>query len=418
MTIAKKLQIRASEIRQRLNEISGLEGDAFTDEVRAESATLGTEFADVETKLRAALLAEPEPEVRETIIEDSEVRERREVRGRTGLRDYLTAACSGAPVQGAAAEFNAACGVGAGDHIPLEMFDGPAREMRLARLASEHRAVTPGPAIDAPAQRTIPYLFEAAVISTLGLDFPSVASGVQQIPAITTAPPASVVAEGGTALATAAGYTLASRSPKRLTGQVEFSVEDLAVHPALESDLSMALQGSLSNQLDEAGFNGGGGTALSGLFHQATNVTATGTTDDYGRAVSAFASLVEGRFARGLGDLRAVIGPATFGHYMALYRGGAGDTTVFEKIQGLIGSFVVSDRMPAVSSGAQKGIVTRNAAGEPIRIYTWNSIQLIRDPYGTNAGTGTVTVTAIQLVGDPFVPHGVNQVLEINRDLS
>ena len=116
---------------------------------------------------------------------------------------------------GAAAEFNAACGVAAGDHVPRELFDAPARELRqAARQADEHRAVTPGPALDAAAMPTIPYLFEQAVISTLGLDYPSVASGVQQIPAITTKPPASMVAEGSAAPSTAAAYALASRSPR------------------------------------------------------------------------------------------------------------------------------------------------------------------------------------------------------------
>ena len=37
MTTAQKLAIRLSEIRQRLNEIAGLEGDAVTDEIRAEA---------------------------------------------------------------------------------------------------------------------------------------------------------------------------------------------------------------------------------------------------------------------------------------------------------------------------------------------------------------------------------------------
>ena len=61
--------------------------------------------------------------------------------------------------------------------------------------------------------------------------------------------------------------------------------------------------------------------------------------------------------------------------------------------------------------------MTKNASGQPIRIYTWDSLQLIRDPY-SGAGSGKVTMTAIQLVSDPFIPHGVNQVIEVNRDLS
>ena len=78
MTESQRLTVRASEIRQRLNEIAGLEGDALTNEVGAESDKLGTEYRDVETRLRAAVIAESEgqPETRDT-PEDAEIREGR-----------------------------------------------------------------------------------------------------------------------------------------------------------------------------------------------------------------------------------------------------------------------------------------------------------------------------------------------------
>ena len=417
MTNGQRLQVRASQIRQKLNELAG--ADELTDEQRSEIDTLTTEFADVETRMRAAIVAEGAEGAQHEDrfkAEDAEVRERREIRQKTGLKDYLIAACSGAPVQGAAAEFNAACGVAAGDHVPRELFDGPAREMRQAQIAAEHRAVTPGPEIDAAPRPTIPYLFAQAVITSLSTEYPSVESGQQQIPSITTAPPASVLAKDAAAPATAAAYALVSRSPKRLSGQIDFRVEDLAVHPALEADLTASLQGSLSNQLDEEGFNGTGGSDnLNGLFNQATDVAATGVTDTFSLALAAVAAQVDGRFSRGLGDLRGVIGPATFAHYMSLFKDS--DTSLFEKLRSLMGSLVVSDRMPAVASGAQKGLVSRNAGAQPIRIYTWGSLQMIRDPF-SKGGQGAVTVTAIQLVSDPFVPHGTSQVVEINRDLS
>ena len=43
MTKSQALQLRASEIRTRLTEIAGLEGDALTDEIRGECDTLTTE---------------------------------------------------------------------------------------------------------------------------------------------------------------------------------------------------------------------------------------------------------------------------------------------------------------------------------------------------------------------------------------
>ena len=76
MTILQKLQIKASEQRARLNAIAGLEGDALTDEVRAEEGTLQTEFRDTETKLRAAIASDPGP-VETRHADSPEVRELR-----------------------------------------------------------------------------------------------------------------------------------------------------------------------------------------------------------------------------------------------------------------------------------------------------------------------------------------------------
>ena len=62
MTNRQKIELRLSEVRSRLNAISGFEGDALTDEIRGESETLRTEYADLETRHQAAIVAEPEPE--------------------------------------------------------------------------------------------------------------------------------------------------------------------------------------------------------------------------------------------------------------------------------------------------------------------------------------------------------------------
>ena len=53
MTNAQKIALRISQVRERLRAIATIEGDAFTDEVRAESGNLETEYADLETRHRA-----------------------------------------------------------------------------------------------------------------------------------------------------------------------------------------------------------------------------------------------------------------------------------------------------------------------------------------------------------------------------
>ena len=58
MLTSQRAAIRISEIRQRLNEISGLADDAMTDEIRAEADKLAAEFKNVETQHRSALIGE------------------------------------------------------------------------------------------------------------------------------------------------------------------------------------------------------------------------------------------------------------------------------------------------------------------------------------------------------------------------
>ena len=64
MTPAQKILLRMSQVRTRLNEISGLEGDAFTDEIRTEAATLHTEYTDLETRHQAAIVGQADDETR------------------------------------------------------------------------------------------------------------------------------------------------------------------------------------------------------------------------------------------------------------------------------------------------------------------------------------------------------------------
>ena len=60
MTTRQKIELRLSEVRSRLNEIAGLEGDGRTEEIRTEQTTLTTEFGELETRFQAATLADPD----------------------------------------------------------------------------------------------------------------------------------------------------------------------------------------------------------------------------------------------------------------------------------------------------------------------------------------------------------------------
>ena len=120
MTNAQKIELRLSQVKQRLNEISGIEGEAFTDEVRSESEALGREYGDLETRHRAAIIADGTPETR-VETGGSEQRERVELRSRASLGRYLMGAARG-KIDGAERELAEAAGIPDGA-IPMELWN-------------------------------------------------------------------------------------------------------------------------------------------------------------------------------------------------------------------------------------------------------------------------------------------------------
>ena len=413
-----KNQIEGARVTMaaRLNAISGLEGAEFTDAIRAESEALQLEYRDSGVQLQAALvvedaerqIAEREASALGSLAGDTEVRERSEIRSKTGLADYLRAAAGGTSVTGAAAEYASSLGVPSTGHIPMSMFGPSASPV-------EERAITPGPAVKGALQPIIPYLFQRSAAASLGIEMPSVPSGQIQIPKITTAPPSDTLAADGTAPATAAAVSLVNQAPVRIAGSFEIRVEDLQVMPSLEAALSEAMQGSLSNELDEQTFNGASGE-LNGLFTQATDVSAASAVETYATGIARFAALVDGRHAYDLSDLRAVIGSKTFALYAGVFSGN-GDVSLFDYLTRILGSIRVSDRVPIVASSAQKGIVVLSSSAEMPKIHVWDAMQIVRDPY-SGAGVGKVTLTATALVSPLFIPHGTSQAIEVHPKLS
>ena len=411
MTILQKLQLRQSEIRQAINTLLG--NDSRTDEQGQELEKLTGEGQGLEVELRAAIVAAPDPETTDRLWhgdEDPEQRERLELRSKTGLADYLRAAAGGTSVSGAAKEFAAACNVPDVGHVPMALFG------RTTPILEE-RAITPGPAVKGALQPIIPFLFERSAAASLGIEMPSVPSGQVQIPKVGTAPPSDTLAKDGTAPATAAAVTLVNQAPVRIAGSFEVRVEDLAVMPSLESALSEAMQGSLSNELDAQTFSGASGE-LNGLFTQATDVAAASGVETYTTGIARFAALVDGRHAYTLGDLRAVIGSKTFALYAGLFaNANKGDISLFDYLTQMLGSIRVSDRVPAVASTAQKGIVVLSSSSTPPKIHVWDAMQIVRDPY-SGAGVGKVTLTATALVSPLYIPHGTSQAIEVHPKLS
>ena len=404
-----EVQGRQSELRSRLAVLAAQDSRSADEET--ELTTVETKLSGCEPELRAALsaAAAEDDASRSTVpTTDPENRERLKLRSKTGIGDFLSAAAVGGPVTGAAAEYAAACGVPVGGYLPMAIFTRTTPPV-------EERAITPGPAVKGMLQPTVSFVFERSAAASLGIMMPSVPMGQVQIPKITTAPPADTLAKDGAAPATAAAVTLVNQAPVRIAGSFEVRIEDLAVMPSLEAALSESMQGALSNELDESTFNGASGE-LNGLFTQATAVSAASAAETFATGIERFAALVDGRHAYTLKDVRIVIGSKTFGRYSGQFSGN-GAVSLFDYLAYNAGSIRVSDRVPGVSSQAQKGIVVLSASAEMPKIHVWDSMEIIRDPY-SGAGAGKVTITATALVSPLYVPHGTSQVKEVHPKLS
>ena len=181
MTAAQKIALRISTIRQRLNEIAGLDDEAMTDEVRAEADKLAGEYRNAETQHRSAVIAEAD-EARAAADGfnagegDGEAAEVRALRGRVRIGEYVSAAVDQRMADGAESELNAALGM-RGNAFPLSL---------LAPAPVEARASTDTDSQTNQSGRWLDRLFAGTAAERIGITMESVAPGVASFP-VTTA---------------------------------------------------------------------------------------------------------------------------------------------------------------------------------------------------------------------------------------
>ena len=403
MTNAQRLALRLSEIRQKLNELSGK--DELTDAETEEMRRLSAEYPKTEERHRASLISESVEEVEAMDREDGdgEDRERSELRSRSRLAKYVSAALDGLPVQGAEAELSAAAGCPGA--VPLELFEA------RADTDPERRAVTPAPATtDENLAPIVPAIFDRSAAAWLGIEMPTVATGDAGFPVLSTSVTGGPVAKSAEAAETAGAFTVTMAQPRRISGAFKFTVEDAARLSGMENALRQNIGSVLSDELDKQAINGSGtgdGT-LNGLLHILTDPAApAANAESFARYVGAAASHVDGLFAVDLGGIRQLVGVQTYGHMAAAFRADEDSTTAEGWLMDRTGGVRTSRRIAAPASDIQQAIVRRsNPAGDRVAVMpVWNGLQLIRDQY-TDARKGEVTVTGIMLVGDAIVLRG------------
>ena len=379
MTPAQRYNLRASEIRSRINAIQGME--ERSDEANAELDSLVTEYQAVERDIRAAMVAQdddPQPQPVEGESSDTSETELEGLHTRSSIGRILQATLMQQTVDGAEAELQQHYGLG-DNQVPLALL--------------QTRAVTPAPTnLPRSPQPIIQPVFAQSRTAFMQIPMPTVPVGDTVYPVMTTAP--SV--KGPFTDSTAAGETTGSftgtvLSPSRIQASFFYRRTDAARFAGMDAALRQALNSALTEAMDAQILAGTGGLlAGTNLANNAATAIATFQT--------ALSSLVYGRVdgkqANSVADLRILVGSPTYGFLGTLYQGNS-DVPAAVVIDNVAGGLAVSNHVPAVASKAQNALIrlgNRMDAVAPI----WEGITLIPDPI-TKASTGEIVITAVML---------------------
>ena len=243
MTPTQKIQLRMSELRQKINDMPEIRVDDA--DKLAERQKLVDQIQALEVELRAAIEADDA-----TTEPSAESREFTEIRERVNVGAYVGAAIEGRGIAGGAElEYNQALGI-AGDRFPMQLL--------------EDRAAIDGDA--ASGQRPwVDRVFAESAAARVGVSFQSVPPGTVSVPVTTAGATGAQRARGQAA--TDAAYTVGvtELKPKRNAVHTIMSVEDNMRLPGLEDAIVRDLRAAVVDAVDKAVFIGdAGGTGTRG----------------------------------------------------------------------------------------------------------------------------------------------------------
>ena len=377
MLASTKLALRASEIRTKLAELAGIDGE-LSAEAKTEIAALRVEYTDVEVRFQASATAE---DTQETKIEATpEATEYRALVDKAELGNIYAATLAHANTNGAEAELQAHLKIGP-NQIPLD-------------LLIEERAVTPAPGnTGATEQPVVSAVFANSVGAFLGVDQPTVPAGDLVYPIITSRATVGGPHTDSTSVAETTGaFEAELLKAERLQASYFYKRTDAARFGGMSSALRENLSMALGDALDKEIINGSDGL-LNGTNLDNHNVSAATTYDlflkqfGFGR--------VDGRYAGSVADLRSVMGHSSYTRAGEVYRGSAGHVTAASELDMLTAGVRVSAHVPAVASNKQNNVIRLGMRRDMVAPI-WEGITLLPDEI-TKAKTGEIVVTAVLL---------------------
>ena len=391
MKVSDNIQIKLSEIRERLNILSQKD-ETLTEAESKELREKTQAYSDAEAKLRAALRVEGAENSNEKDTTGAGT-EYRSLQARVELGRYISAAADGKKTDGVEDEFRSAC-LGedaAPEAVPFAVLL-PRRKEERADVAT-----TAPSDVGAYQDEILRRVFANTAAMFLGVDFPSV-FGDAVFPVISAGAVPVNVAKNTKKDSQAATIGSFSLEPRRLTASYLFAKESAARLRGMEEALRMDLSGAFSEAMDKAVLNGDGVSPNPNGFLTELAAPADPTAiSAWSDVVGLVSDRVDGRYAHSLKEARILFGAASYKFASGLAT--AGDVRIATDYLGeFSGGYQVSALIPApgnnnialVLASAELGF---GSAVAPV----WNGgFELIRDPY-SNARAGQVILTACML---------------------
>ena len=397
MTALQRLQVRASQIRERLNELSGL--DDLTEEQRTELDTLTAEYSTVEAQTRAAVIAESRTEADEAVEAGEDTPEGREIREliqTANLGTMIVAASGHGRIEegSAEAELRQASGIEAVNEVPWAAFldaedltDTEDRADVVTNLGAVATGVNQRP--------IMARLFHASVTRFLGVGMPSVGTGSQLWPYLQTGTTAAMKQPSAKIDSAAATLQTVTTAPTRLTSRYVMQREDLLRLSGVDAALRRDIRSAMADQMDQQILNGNGAApnvtgllnagGLAALADPTETVTWQSFLED---AIEG----VDGLVATGMGELSLLIGTETYRKVEALFPA----TDTLTSAMAYVQSRGVSTRATGhIAAGAiQEGILVKARGKMEVQAPVWSGVQIVTDEVSL-VDKGQIAMTAL-----------------------
>ena len=345
--------------------------DELAAELRSKLRTLEQERVDV---LRSGPNSNADPETRE----------RREIAGRVTMADYAGAALREGSLDGAAAELQAALGIGstvrAGDRgvlVPMSLFGEP-REPETRADAASSLAAAAAPSEETWIDRQFRPKIADWFLGPLGML--SVPAGEHNVNVVTAGDDGTEPAAGTSKDAVEITETTTSLKPRRRVVRAVFrDVDDLRSpgwSEAVRRDLGLALGVGLDGRIIS-------GAAPNGLVEAINADSAVGNDADevtFGAATGKVKP--DGTYASGYGDLKLLLGADTNGVWSGkLAANTATSPQMWLEAQGVQCRVVPDAVIGARANNKNQALLVRRGIRRDAVLAVWEVARLVRDEY-------------------------------------